>query len=102
KLTNSHELQSFPTRRSSDLNIAKNELALATGVTSINDVRDIFALDELNEHFQSLGRAFIVGFELKLWWNDRQVRKCPFSTLGVIRRNKAQLNSSHVSNSYAV
>src|SRR5881394_1313852 len=60
--------------------ITKDQFAFATGVASINEQVDVFALDQAQQDLQA-ALAFLDGAEREMWRDHRQVSESPFPAL---------------------
>jgi hypothetical protein len=67
------------------IDVREDQLALAAGVARVDDVVDLVALDQLVDSRQLLLGLVVVGDELELLGQDRQVREAPLLQLRVVR-----------------
>ena len=71
--------------------VMKNQLPFAAGVAGINDICNIRTLQQALDHAQT-GGGFFDRLEIKVVWDDREIRKTPLAPLLVHFVWQAKLN----------
>src|SRR5687768_15104631 len=71
-------------------NVAKNQLPFPACIASIDQRVHILPFDEPGQKLQPRF-GFLDGVEVKMRWNDRQIRKTPFPSLDFVFRRDREL-----------